>query len=136
MAGIEYSVQPYPHMDFDIYLKTEANAMEQMETIDRYALCARGYSAVRGIEHDVEQVFGSTASLWTKESEMRTTENGIVLSFRYRVTDSLDCLFAGVCIIRLEKETESVIINDITTAKHLRCKGRDSTELWRALREA
>lgn len=108
--------------------------MEQMETIDRYALCTRGYSAVRGIEHDVEQVFGSMASLWTKELEMRVVRDGIVLSFRYRVIDGLDCLFAGICIVRLGKDMESVTINDITTTKHLCCEGRDSTELWEVLR--
>ncbi len=108
--------------------------MEQMETIDKYALCARGYSAVRGIERDVEQVFGSMASLWTKELEMRMVMDCMVLSFRYRVIDGLDCLFAGVCIIRVGGRMETVTINDITTSKHLCCEGRDSTELWEVLR--
>lgn len=108
--------------------------MEQMETIDRYALCARGYYAVRGIERDVEQVFGTMASLWTKELEMRMAKDGMVLSFRYRVIDGLDCLFAGVCILRIGGKTESVTINDITTTKHLCCEGRDSKELWEVLR--
>lgn len=132
MPRIEFIAKAYVDMDFDSCLILEANAMKQMETTDEYELCI--CEAMKRVEHDVEQVFGATTSLWTKGLEMRMTKDGAILSFRYRVIAGLECLFAGVCILRIGGGTESVTVNDITTAKHLCCEGRDSTELWKALR--
>lgn len=111
--------------------------MKQTDELRDFRTLAYGYWVISILEKDVNTVFGGMTSLWTRETDMRFVNDTMVLSFRYRVIEGLDVLFAGIGIIRIGVDgVESITLNDITTSRHLITNDRDSEGLWKRLKMA